>query len=218
VRRRVRDTPVTYVAFDLLYLDGHSTFTLTYEQRRELLEALELEGPSWRAPAYHRGEGKALLAATRELGIEGIVAKRLDSTYDPGRRASGWLKIKNVRDQDVVIGGWTPGEGGRGSTLGALAVGVMDDGKLSYAGKVGTGFTAETLALLQRELAPLQRDSSPFEGRQPPKGTVFVEPRLVARVELREWTRSGTMRAPSFKGLRYDMDPQDCVRDEGRSA
>jgi bifunctional non-homologous end joining protein LigD len=218
VRRRVRDTPVTYVAFDLLYLDGHSTFTLTYEQRRELLEALEVEGPSWRAPAYHRGEGKALLAATRELGIEGIVAKRLDSTYDPGRRASGWLKIKNVRDQDVVIGGWTPGEGGRGSTLGALAVGVMDDGKLSYAGKVGTGFTAQTLALLQRELEPLRRDSSPFEGRQPPKGTVFVEPRLVARVELREWTRSGTMRAPSFKGLRDDMDPQDCVRDEGRSA
>jgi bifunctional non-homologous end joining protein LigD len=218
VKRRVRDTPVVYVAFDLLYLDGHSTFALTYEQRRELLEALELEGPSWRAPAYHRGEGKALLDATRELGIEGIVAKRLDSTYDPGRRTGGWLKIKNVRDQDVVIGGWTPGEGGRSSTLGALAVGVMDEGKLSYAGKVGTGFTEQTLALLQRELEPLRTETSPFEGRQPPKGTVFVEPKLVARVELREWTRSGTMRAPSFKGLRDDVDPQDCIRDEGRSA
>jgi bifunctional non-homologous end joining protein LigD len=218
VRRRVRDTPVTYVAFDLLYLDGHSTLALTYEQRRELLEALELEGPAWRAPAYHRGEGSALLEATRELGIEGIVAKRLDSTYDPGRRSSGWLKIKNVCEQDVVIGGWTPGEGGRSSTLGALAAGVMEDGELKYVGKVGTGFTAQTLALLQRELEPLRTGASPFKGRQPPKGTVFVDPRLVARVELREWTRSGTMRAPSFKGLRDDVDPQDCIREEGPEA
>ena len=89
VKRRVRDTPVTYVAFDLLYLDGFSTVSLTYEQRRELLEKLELDGPAWRAPAYHRGEGAALLEATRKLGIEGVVAKRLDSTYQPGGRTSG---------------------------------------------------------------------------------------------------------------------------------
>ena len=215
VRRRAKDTPVTYVIFDLLYLDGHSTLSLSYEQRRELLGQLELEGPAWRAPAYHRGEGSALLAATRELGIEGIVAKRLDSSYQPGGRSSSWLKIKNVLEQDVVIGGWTPGEGGRSSTLGALAAGVYDDGKLSYAGKVGTGFTEQTLALVQRELEPLRRNTSPFEGRQPPKGTIFVQPKLVARVELREWTRTGTMRAPSFKGLRDDVDPQDCVREEG---
>jgi bifunctional non-homologous end joining protein LigD len=215
VRRRARDTPVTYVIFDLLYLDGHSTLSLAYEQRRELLEGLGLEGPAWRCPAYHRGEGTALLDATRELGIEGIVAKRLDSTYQPGARSSAWLKIKNVCEQDVVIGGWTPGEGGRSGRLGALAAGVMDDGKLTYVGKVGTGFTEKTLALVQRELESLRRDTSPFAGRQPPKGTVFVEPRLVARVELREWTRSGTMRAPSFKGLRDDVDPQDCVREEG---
>jgi bifunctional non-homologous end joining protein LigD len=218
VRRRVKDTPVTYVIFDLLYLDGHSTLPLAYEQRRELLEALGLEGPAWRAPAYHRGEGSALLAATRELGIEGVVAKRLDSSYEPGRRSSGWLKVKNVCEQDVVVGGWTPGEGGRSGRLGALVAGVMEDGKLTYVGKVGTGFTEKTLALVQRELEPLRRDSSPFEGRQPPKGTVFVEPRLVARVELREWTRSGTMRAPSFKGLRDDVDPQDCIREEGPRA
>jgi DNA ligase D-like protein (predicted ligase)/DNA ligase D-like protein (predicted 3'-phosphoesterase) len=218
VRRRARDTPVTYVIFDLLYLDGHSTVSLTYEQRRELLGQLDLDGPAWRAPAYHRGEGSALLTATRELGIEGVVAKRLDSTYQPGGRSSSWLKVKNVLEQDVVIGGWTPGEGGRSSTLGALAVGVYDGGKLSYVGKVGTGFTEKTLTLVQRELEPLRRDGSPFEGRQPPKGTIFVEPELVARVELREWTRSGTMRAPSFKGLRDDVDPQDCVREEGPTA
>ena len=100
VRRRARDTPVTYVAFDLLYLDGHSTLTLTYEQRRELLETLELEGPAWRAPSYHRGEGKALLDATRELGIEGIVAKRLDSTYR-ARRAH----LRVAEDQERLRAG-----------------------------------------------------------------------------------------------------------------
>ena len=218
VRRRMRDIPATYVIFDLLYLDGHATMPLSYEERRELLEALELEGPAWRTPAYHRGEGKALLAATRELGIEGVVAKKLDCPYTPGARASHWIKVKNVHTQDVVIGGWTPGEGGRTSSLGSLAVGVMEDGELVYAGKVGTGFTEQTLALVKRELEPLRRDTSPFTGRQPPKGTIFVEPELVAHVEFREWTKSGTLRAPSFKGLRPDISPQECVRDEGQAA
>jgi bifunctional non-homologous end joining protein LigD len=164
-------------------------------------------------PGYQRGEGGPLLEATRQQGIEGIVAKRLDCRYDPGRRASGWIKVKNVALQDVVIGGWTPGEGGRRNTLGALAVGVMEDGALRYAGKVGTGFTDETLRVVQRELEPLETDASPFDGRQPPKGTRFVEPRLVAAVEFREWTRSGTLRAPSFKGLRPDKDPAEAVRE-----
>jgi bifunctional non-homologous end joining protein LigD len=215
VRRRMKDTPVTYVIFDLLYLDGHSTMSLAYEDRRTLLEQLELEGPSWRVPAYHRGEGRALQAATREHGIEGIVAKRLDCPYEAGRRGSGWTKVPNVRQQDVVIGGWTPGEGGRSGRLGALAVGVMDDGKLLYAGKVGTGFTEETLGLVQRELDRLEREGSPFEGRQPPRGTRFVEPELVALVEFREWTRTGTLRAPSFKGLRPDVAPQETIREGG---
>ena len=215
VRRRMRDIPATYVIFDLLYLDGHTTISLSYEERRELLERLELEGPAWRTPSYHRGEGKALLEATRELGIEGVVAKKLDCPYQPGARASHWIKVKNVHTQDVVIGGWTPGEGGRATSIGALAVGVMEDEKLVYVGKVGTGFTEQTLALLKRELEPLRSDSSPFAGRQPPKGTVFVEPRLVAHVEFREWTESGTLRAPSFKGLRPDISPHECVREEG---
>jgi bifunctional non-homologous end joining protein LigD len=215
VRRRMKDIPVNYVAFDLLYVDGRTTTSLGYEERRELLDALDVEGDAWRAPAYHRGEGRALLAATRELGIEGIVAKRLDSTYETGRRSPAWVKIKNVCEQDVVIGGWVAGEGRRSGHVGALVTGIYEDGRLVYAGKVGTGFTDRTLAILERELAPLRRDSSPFEGRAAPKGTKFVEPRLVARVELREWTASGTMRAPSFKGLRDDIDPQDCTREGG---
>ena len=215
VRRRMRDIPATYVAFDLLYLDGRSTMALTYEQRREVLEALELEGPAWRVPAYHPGDGSSLLAATKELGIEGIVAKRLSSRYEPGRRSSGWIKVKNICEQDVVIGGWAPGEGRRSGRIGALVTGVYEDGRLVYAGKVGTGFTDRTLAILERELTPLRREDSPFQGRAAPKGTIFAEPRLVARVELREWTKSGTMRAPSFKGLRDDIDPQDCTREGG---
>jgi bifunctional non-homologous end joining protein LigD len=213
VKRRMRDTPASYVIFDLLYLDGRSTTPLAYEERRALLEELDLQGPGWQTPAYHRGEGKALLDATAELGVEGVVAKRLDSTYEPGRRTAAWIKVKNVCTQDVVIGGYTPGEGRRGGRVGALAVGYHDDGRLVYAGKVGTGFTEATLTLLSRELEPLRREDSPFEGRQPPKDTVFVEPRLVALVEFREWTRSGTLRAPSFKGLRPDVDPGEVVRE-----
>jgi bifunctional non-homologous end joining protein LigD len=215
VRRRMRDIPATYVIFDLLYLDGHSTMALSYEERRSLLERLELEGPAWRTPSYHRGEGSALLAATKQHGIEGVVAKKLDCPYQPGARASHWIKVKNVHTQDVVIGGWTPGEGGRATSLGSLAVGVMEGAKLVYCGKVGTGFTEQSLALVKRELEPLRTDTSPFNGRQPPKGTIFVEPQLVAHVEFREWTKSGTLRAPSFKGLRPDISPQECVREEG---
>jgi bifunctional non-homologous end joining protein LigD len=215
VRRRMKDLPVTYIVFDLLYLDGHRTVALSYEDRRVLLESLELEGPSWRTPGYHRGEGGALLEATRQMGVEGVVAKRLDSSYEPGRRSSAWVKVKNVHTQDVVVGGWTPGEGGRSKSLGALAVGVIQDDALAYAGKVGTGFTESTLATLMRDLEPLRRPDSPFDGRQPPKGTIFVEPRLVAEVEYREWTRTGTLRAPSFKKVRYDKSPQDCIREEG---
>jgi len=215
VRRRMRDIPATYVIFDLLYLDGHSTMALSYEERRSLLERLELEGPAWRTPSYHRGEGRALLDATKQHGIEGVVAKKLDCPYQPGARASHWIKVKNVHTQDVVVGGWTLGEGGRSASLGSLVVGVMEEERLVYCGKVGTGFTEQSLALVKRELEPLRADKSPFSRRQPPKGTIFVEPRLVAHVEFREWTKSGTLRAPSFKGLRPDISPQECVREEG---
>jgi len=121
--------------------------------------------------------------------------------------------VKNHATQDVVVGGYSPGEGGRAASLGALCVGVHEDGRLKYAGKVGTGFTERTLATVVRELRLLEREDSPFDGRQPPRGTRFVEPRLVARVEFREWTRAGTLRAPAFKGLRDDVDAAHVVRE-----
>jgi bifunctional non-homologous end joining protein LigD len=213
IRRRMTDTPVTYVIFDLLYVDGRLLLDLPYEQRRAELEALELDGERWQTPRYHRGDGSALLEATREQNLEGIVAKRLDSRYVPGRRTRAWLKVKNLATQELVIGGWLPGEGRREGTIGALAVGYYETEngglRLRYAGRVGTGFTEKTLQDLSKRLEPLARESSPFDGRQPPKQTRFVEPRLVAEIEFREWTHARTLRAPSYKGLRDDKDPTE---------
>lgn len=214
IRRLQREVPVTYVVFDLLYLDGRSLLREAYEKRRELLENLELSGAAWQAPAYQRGDGSALLDATRNQGIEGVIAKRLDSSYQPGRRSRDWLKVKNVRRQEAVIGGWVPGQGRRSGELGALLVGYHDGGKLRYAGKVGTGFSQATLAMLRERLTPLATDRSPFAGRQPPKDSRFVRPELVCVVEFAEWTASGTLRHPSYEGLREDKPPEDVVREE----
>jgi bifunctional non-homologous end joining protein LigD len=209
VRRLARSDPVVYVIFDLLFLDGHSLMELTYPERRERLLALDLNGPAWQSPAHHVGDGAALLEATRAQGLEGIIAKRLDCPYLPGRRSPGWVKVKNVRRTDVVIGGWLTGEGNRSGRLGALVVGCYDEGgAFRYAGRVGTGFDARELERLGGLLAGLAREESPFEGRQPPKQTHFVEPRLVAVVEFSEWTQAGTLRQPSYKGLRDDVDPE----------
>jgi bifunctional non-homologous end joining protein LigD len=211
VRRRVQDTPVTYLIFDVLHLDGRDLRDLPYTERRSLLESLELEGPSWQTPANHIGDGQALLDLTIKQGLEGVVAKRLDSRYLAGRRSSAWRKVKNTRTQDMVIGGWMPGEGRREKTVGALTVGYYEEGddglELRYAGRVGTGFTDSTLRQLSALLVKLRTDESPFTGRQPPKQGIFVEPKLVCEVEFREWTQARTLRAPAFKGLRDDREP-----------
>jgi bifunctional non-homologous end joining protein LigD len=217
VRRRMKDTPATFIAFDLLFLNGHSTMDLPYEDRRRLLEQLPLDRDGLLVPTAHSGDGAPLLELTRERGLEGLLAKRLDSAYAPGTRSRAWVKVKNVRTAELVIGGWQPGQGGRSSTLGSLALGYHAEPgspELRYAGKVGTGFTEQTLGDLVRLLKPLEQEESPFEGRQPPRGTVFVEPRLVAAVEFTEWTRAGTLRAPSFKGLRDDVRAAEVTREE----
>src|SRR3954449_3040622 len=123
---RTRSTPIAYVVFDLLHLDGKSLMRLPYTERRKRLEELDLNGPSWRTPAYHEGQGEALLDASAQQGLEGIVAKRLDSPYEPGKRNGTWLKIKNTRRQELVIGGWVPGEGRRQGRIGALLMGYYD--------------------------------------------------------------------------------------------
>jgi bifunctional non-homologous end joining protein LigD len=161
------------------------------------------------------GQGKALLKVTEEQHLEGIVAKQLDSPYLPGQRNRCWIKVKTVGRQELVIGGWIPGKGKRSESIGALLLGVYEPGgELRYAGRVGTGFSERELQRLGKLLAPLRRKDSPFgAGPRPPRTSVFCEPQLVAEVEFREWTREGSLRAPSYKGLREDKRPQDVVRE-----
>jgi len=222
VRRLAREAPVTYVIFDLLWLDGHSLMELPYAERRARLGELGLDGERWQTPEHVVGHGAELLAASERQGLEGIVAKRLDSSYEPGRRSACWIKVKNVERQEVVVGGWLPGEGRRRERIGALLVGVQDDeGRgLRYAGRVGTGFTEDELDRLAALLRPHERLTSPFTapGPRPPKGSVFVEPRFVAEVEFREWTQGGQLRAPSYKGLRDDKPARLVVREDGGKA
>jgi bifunctional non-homologous end joining protein LigD len=224
VRRLQKSTPVVFAIFDVLYLDGHALMGRPYDERRAALQQLGLGGAAWRVPAVYPGTdtpGAQLLAATAQQGLEGIVAKRRDSRYEPGRRTGAWIKIKHVARQEVVIGGWLPGEGRRSERIGALLMGVHEDGStpsgaapLRYAGRVGTGFTDRTLDELTERLRPLRTDQAPFDPRPKlPRNAVFVEPELVAEVEFREWTSEGVMRAPSFKGLRDDKPAAAVIRE-----
>jgi bifunctional non-homologous end joining protein LigD len=218
IQRLAVEVPVVLVAFDLLWLDGHDTTGLPYRDRRQLLTGLVEDGPSWRVPEHELGDGHTTLAISKQFALEGVVAKRLDSVYEPGRRSSSWLKVKNLSHQELVVGGWAPGKGSRSSTFGALLLGYYDDtGAFRYAGRVGTGFTSDTLDQIQAALAPLARDTTPFadplESRAAEREVHFVEPRLVAEVRFTEWTSVGRIRHPAFIGLRDDKDPEDVTRD-----
>jgi bifunctional non-homologous end joining protein LigD len=218
LRRVVREVPIVYMLFDLLYLDGRQTVGLPYTERRRLLESLSLNGPSWQTPSYHVGDGAALLDATRARGLEGLVAKRLDSIYRPGRRSTSWVKVKNVNRQELVVGGWLPGQGNRAGRLGAILVGYYREGDLRYAGRVGSGFTDHELDRLDALLTPLSRPTSPFVSPPPLPAEVarhgrWVEATLVAEVAFSEWTHLETLRAPRYKGIRTDVDPRSVVRE-----
>jgi bifunctional non-homologous end joining protein LigD len=211
------ETPVTYLVFDLLQLDGRPLLDVPYRERRELLDQLALSGPYWQTPPAFPGEDfRPLLAASVAQGMEGVVSKLLDSRYEPGVRSGSWRKIKNVLRQEVIIAGWKPGKGNRFGQIGSLLVGLNSPEGLIYAGHVGTGFTVETLRVLGERLAPLRRPDSPFAGPVPDeyaRTAVWVEPRLVIDVAFGSWTRAGRMRAPTYKGLRDDKEPADVVRE-----
>ena len=210
-----RDTPVTLLLFDVLHLDGRSLLDLPYDERRAALEALPLSGEAWQVPPAFPGDGEAVMEATRAQGMEGVVAKRRDSRYDPGRRSDCWVKVKHVRRTSAVVVGWKPGEGGRAGRIGSLLLAVPEGDGWAYAGHVGTGFSAATLRMLGERLEPLRRDGPALDDvpREHARSAVWVEPELVCDVEHTEWTRDGRLRHPSYKGLRDDVRPREVVRE-----
>jgi bifunctional non-homologous end joining protein LigD len=213
VVRMAAEKPVTYLVFDLLSWDGEDLLGVPYAERRERLDALGIAGHRWVATPWFPGGGAQVLAASQENGLEGVVAKRLNSVYRPGLRGPDWRKIKNFRSQAVVVGGWRPGQGRRAGGIGSLLFGVPDDeGRLVYAGHVGTGFTDQDLVELKRMFTA--RKTSPFHSDLPrdvTRDAHWVEPDLVGEVAYAVWTTDGRLRHPAWRGVRDDLEPDDVV-------
>jgi bifunctional non-homologous end joining protein LigD len=214
IKRIAKQIPVGFVVFDVLWLDGRETTGLALEERRELLELIVEEDHRLQLMSYEDDDGKAFVDGARALGLEGVVAKRKGSKYLPGKRSPDWRKIKLISTQDCVILGWTPGQGGRSGSFGALLVGAIDGGTLRWVGQVGTGFTHQMLVRLMEQLQPLVRKDPAIDdpALRKLRGATFVESELVCEVEYLEITKStGKMRAPSFRGLRPDKTPDECL-------
>lgn len=214
VRSLVDEVPVYYLAFDLLRIGGRSLLAEPYDVRRNLLEGLGISSPHVVVPPAFVGDGPAALAASRAQQLEGVVAKLRRSTYRPGRRSADWIKVKNIRTQEVVVGGWRLGRGHRDGGIGSLLVGVPGADGLDYVGHVGTGFTEAMLADVHRRLAPSVLATSPFARPLPAadaRDAVWVEPRLVGEVAFAEWTKDRRLRHPTWRGLRDDKSAGDVV-------
>jgi bifunctional non-homologous end joining protein LigD len=216
IARRAEEFAVTYLVFDLLGLDDELLVDHPYDDRRSRLESLSLSGDSVTVPpAFRDAQGADVLAAARRGGLEGVVAKRRDSRYRPGERSPDWVKVKLIRTQEVVIGGWTDGQGERADSFGALVVGVYEEGRLRYAGKVGSGFDTAGRRELLAALRPLAVTESPFDAGSGPvsaQGVHYVRPDLVGEVNYGEWTAAGHLRHPSWRGWRIDKNAREVVR------
>lgn len=213
MQNRARSTRVEFWAFDILHLDGRPLLRAKYSDRRRVLTALA-EGGGLIVPDLLPGDGPEALQYARKRRWEGVVAKRRDSTYQPGRRSAAWVKDKIWNTQEAVIGGWRAGNGGRTSGIGALMLGIPALGGLQFVGRVGTGFTEKELGRLKELLVPLHADESPFNTRLSnldAKGVTFVRPELVGEVRYSERTADDRLRQPSWRGLRPDKVPGDVV-------
>ena len=210
-----RHTPVQYMLFDVLERDGESLTGQGYEARRGVLLDLVTPGGSIQAPPSFDGDFETAFDTSLELKLEGVMAKRRDSTYSAGTRSHSWIKVKHHLTQEVVIGGWRLGNGYRAKTIGSLLVGIPEGGGLRYAGRVGTGFSDRDLERIATTLAPLVRDRTPFIDVPPgeARDATWVEPALVGEVEFAEWTDGDRLRHPSWRGLRPDKTPDDVTRE-----
>ncbi|MFJ2829544.1 ATP-dependent DNA ligase [Streptomyces sp. NPDC087263] len=210
--RRAAQTPAHLVLFDVMYLRDDVT-SLPYVRRRQELEGLALVGPFWSTPSALVGHGELALRATREGGLEGLVCKRLDSVYEPGVRSRAWIKIRNARTVDVVVGGWVPGRGRLSGLPGAVLVGQRDAGRLRYAGSVGTGWSEAERSQLAELFRTAETDSCPFDEVPPVAAAHWVTPRLVGEVRYSARTKAGLLRQPSWLRLRPDLTPEDSAAD-----
>ena len=202
----------TYMVFDLLASDGVGFRNDHYVDRRAALTKLDVDdGHTVLVPPAYDGTLAKAIESSKKLGLEGVIAKRRESRYVGEKRSSSWIKIKHQRMQEVVIGGWKPGTGSRGGKIGSLLLGIPGDEGLQYVGKVGTGFTQRALADLMKTLAPLERKTSPFVEvpRDVARDARWVTPRVVGEVQFGEWTHSGHLRHPSWRGVRTDKEPDD---------
>ena len=204
-------TPVVFLLFDLLLVESHSLLSLTYTDRRAALERLDISGDHVAVPPAFDGDPAHAMAASRQQGLEGVVCKRLDSVYTPGRRSPAWIKVKHARMQEVVVIGWEPGAGRRAGEVGALLLAVHRDGELRYAGQVGTGFSDRTLADLRRQLASreVDRPAATLIPANQARTAVWVRPDLVGEVLFTGWTRDFRLRHPSWRGWRPDKAAAD---------
>ena len=216
--RLMADVPVAFVAFDLLWIDGELVIGEPHSGRRGRLEGLGLSGPAWHtSPLLPGAPGDELLEACRQVGLEGYMAKRTDRPYLPGHRSPWWSKVKCVRRREFVVGGWSPGKGGRGGSIGSLALGCYEseggDARLLYVGQAGSGLSDDLIRILREAFNRIERASSPFDDPVD-AGLRFVDPLVVAEVSYTQVTESGTLRQPAIKGLRTDVDPRAVVADE----
>ncbi|MFJ1742596.1 non-homologous end-joining DNA ligase [Streptomyces microflavus] len=208
--RMAPKVPAHLMLFDIVVLDGQPLTRIAYSERRAVLETLGLAGPAWSTPAASVGHGQQALEMTRAAGLEGLVAKRLTSHYQPGVRSSAWIKIRNVRTQDIVVGGWLPGRGRLASLPGALLMGEPGpDGRLRYVGSVGTGWSDTERSELATLLATLAADTCPFTERPTVTGAHWTRPHIVGEVRFTTRTKAGRLRHPSWHRLRPDLTPDD---------
>ncbi len=215
VQAAMKTTPVNYLVFDVLEQDGEPLVRQTYAARRMVLEDIVESSGAVHVPPAFDGDFAEAFRSSRELGLEGVIAKEIDGDYRVGRRSRSWLKIKHHSTQEVVIGGWRPGNGRRGGTVGSLLLGIPDGDSLTYVGRVGTGFRDRDLDDIRARLEPLARADGPFADvpAADARDAHWVRPALVGEVEFAEWTSAGRLRQPSWRGWRPDKSPGDVVRE-----